>query len=119
MKEGHHCMTPDRSVENHLQGEAAGPDNRTQGTQAPVTNTNTTNVQIPFQSTRSVPNTTGPTVSSGNRYSQPPNKGLGKKSSKHINTQPSVSAMFAQTSSYPQRQKSRHRSPKAVLHCLW
>ena len=29
---------PDRSVENHLQGEAAGPDYETQGAQAPTTN---------------------------------------------------------------------------------
>ena len=95
MKEGHHHMTLNRSVENHLRGEAAGPDNRTQGTQAPVTNTNTTNVQIPFQSTRSVPNTTGPTVSGSNRYSQPPNKGPGKKASKQNNTPPSISDIFA------------------------
>ena len=40
---------PDRSVEIHLQSEAASPDNRTQGTQAPTTNTNMTNGQIPFQ----------------------------------------------------------------------
>ena len=103
---------PNRSVENHLRGEAAGPDNRTQGTQAPVTNTNMTNVQIPFQSMRSVPNTTGPTVSSGNRYSQPPNKGLGKKASKHFNTQPSISAIFTQTSSYPQSRNLGTGCPK-------
>ena len=103
---------PDQSVENHLQGEAAGPDNRTQGTQAPVTNTNMTNVQIPFQSTRSAPNTTGPTVSSGNKYSQPPNKGPGRKASKHINTQPSISAIFAQTSAYPQSRNLGTGCPK-------
>ena len=40
---------PDRSVENHLQGETASPDDETQGTQAPTTNTNMTNVQVPFQ----------------------------------------------------------------------
>ena len=67
---------PDRSVENHLQGEAAGPYNKTQGAQAPATNTHMTNGQIPFQNPRGVPSTTGPTVSGGNRYSQPPNKGL-------------------------------------------
>ena len=66
-----------------MRGEAAGPDNETQGTQAPATNTNMTNGQIPFQNPRGVPSTTGPTVSGGSRYSQPPNKGLGKKASKH------------------------------------
>ena len=30
-----------------------------------------------------------------NRYSQPSNKGLGKKASSHTNTQPSVSDIFA------------------------
>ena len=67
-------------MENHLQSEAAHPDNETQGTQAPTTNTNMTNGPIPFQNPlRSVPNTTGPTVSGSNRYPQPPNKGPGKK----------------------------------------
>ena len=85
-----------------MQSKADGPDNRTQSAQAPVTNTNMTNGQNSFQNPlRSVPNTTGPTVSSGNRYSQPPNKGPGRKASKHINTQPSISAIFAQTSSFP------------------
>ena len=64
---------PDRSVENHLRGETDGPDNRTQDAQAPATNTNGQNL---FQNPRSVPSTTGPTVS-GSRYSQPPNKGPG------------------------------------------
>ena len=41
-------------MENHLQGEAAGPDNETQGTQAPTTNTNMTNGPIPFQNPREV-----------------------------------------------------------------
>ena len=95
-----------------MQGEAAGPDNETQGTQAPATNTNTTNVQIPFQNPRSVPNTTGPTGQSNNRYSQPPSKGLGKKASKHNNTQPSISAIFAQTSSYPQSRNLGTGHPK-------
>ena len=63
MKEGHHHMTPTVQWKNHLRGEAAGPDNETQGTQAPTTNTNTTNGQIPFQNPpRGVPSTTGPTV---------------------------------------------------------
>ena len=87
---------PDRSVENHLQGETASPDDETQGTQAPNTNTNTTNVQVPFQNPpRGVPSTTGPTGQITNRYSQPPNKGLGKKASKQNNTPPSISAMFS------------------------
>ena len=50
--EGHHCMTPDRSVENHLRGQAAGSDNPTRGAQAPTTNTNATNNQIQFQNTQ-------------------------------------------------------------------
>ena len=100
---------PDRSVENHLQGEADGPDNRTQGAQAPATNTNGQNS---FQNLRSVPSTTGPTVSGSNRYSQPPNKGPGKKASRHNNTQPSISAIFAQTSSYPQSRNLGTGHPK-------
>ena len=39
---------------------------------------------------------------SSSRYSQPPSKGLGKKASKQNNTQPSISAIFTQTSSFPQ-----------------
>ena len=103
---------PDQSVEIHLRGEAAHPDN---GTQAPVTNLNTTNAQIPFQNPpRGVTSTTGPTVSSSNRYSQPPNKGLGKKAPKHNlnNTQPSTSAIFAQPSSYPQSRNLGTGHPK-------
>ena len=104
---------PNCSVENHLRGEAAGPDNETQGTQAPTTNTNMTNGQIPFQNPqRSVPSTTGPTVSSSKRYSQPPNKGLGKKASKQNNTQPSISALFTQTSSFPQSRNLGTGHPK-------
>ena len=87
---------PDRSVENHLQGQAASSNNQTQGAQAPTTNTNATNNQIQFQNTqRCVPSTTGPTGQRDNRYSQPSNKGLGKKASSHTNTQPSVSDIFA------------------------
>ena len=101
---------PDRSVEIHLRGDAACMDNRTQ---APATSTNTTNGQIPFQNPlRGVPNTTGPTGQNNNRYSQPPNKGLGKKASKHNNTQPSISAIFAQTSSYPQSRNLGTGHPK-------
>ena len=76
------------------------------------TNTNMTNVQIPFQTPRSVPNTSGPTVSGSKRYSQPPNKGLGKKASKQNNTQPSISALFTQTSSFPQSRNLGTGRPK-------
>ena len=104
---------PDHSVENHLRGEAAGSDNLTQGTQAPTTNTNMTNSQILFQNPqRSVPSTTGPTGQCDNRYSQPSNKGLGKKASKPINTQPSLAAVFSQTSSYPQSRNLGTGHPK-------
>ena len=86
---------PDRSVENHLRGQAAGPDNQARGAQTPTTNANNTNNQIQFQNTqRCVPSTTGPTGQRDNRYSQPSNKGLGKKASSHTNTQPSVSDIF-------------------------
>ena len=71
-----------------------------------------TNSQIPFQILRGVPSTTGPTVSGGNRYSQPPNKGPGKKVSKQNNTQPSISALFTQTSSYPQSRNLGTGHPK-------
>ena len=104
---------PDRSVENHLRGEAAGSDNQTQGAQAPTTNTNMTNSQIPFQNPpRTVPSTTGPTGQCDNRYSQPSNKGPGKKASKPINTQPSLAAIFSQTSSYPQSRNLGTGHPK-------
>ena len=87
---------PDRSVENHLRGQAAGSDNPPQGAQAPTTNKNTDNNQIQFQNTQKhVTSTTGPAGQRDNRYSQPSNKGLGKKASSHTNTQPSISDMFA------------------------
>ena len=70
-----------------------GSNNQKWGAQAPTTtNTNNTNNQIQFQNTqRCVTSTTGPTGQRDNRYSQPSNKGPGKKASSHINTQPSVS----------------------------
>ena len=69
---------PDRSVENHLRGQAAGSNKQTQGAQAPTTTTNVTNNQIQFQNTqRHVPSTTGPTGQCANIYSQPSNKGTG------------------------------------------
>ena len=88
-----------------------------QGAQAPTTNTNVTNNQIQFQNTqRHVPGTTGPTGQHDNRYSQPSNKGLGKKASGHINTQPSVSDIFTQTSAYPQSRNLGTGCPK--LFCM-
>ena len=74
-----------------------------------------TNGQISFQNPpRGVPSTTSPTGPSNNRYSQPPNKGPGKKASKHNlnNTQPSTSAIFAQPSSYPQSRNLGTGQPK-------
>ena len=104
---------PDHSVENHLQGEAVSQGNQTQGAQAPTTNTNATNNQIQFQNTqRCVPNATGLTGQHDNSYSQPSNKGPGKKASNHTNTQPSVSDIFAQTSAYPQSRNLGTVHPK-------
>ena len=108
-------MTPTVQWKNHLRGETAGPDHETQGTQAPTTNINMTNGQIPFQNPqRSVPNTAGPTVSGSMRYSQPPNNGPGKKASKLNNTQPSISAIFSRTSSYPQSRNLGTGHPKLL-----
>ena len=75
--------------------------------QTTATNTNTANFngQTSFQNPpRGVTSTNSPTGPSNNRYSQPPNKGLGKKTSKHYPnyTQPSTSAIFTQPSLYPQ-----------------
>ena len=87
---------PDRSVQNHLRGQTAGSDNPPQGAQAPTTDKNTDNNQIQFQNTqRCVTSTTGPTGQCDNRYSQPSNKGPGKKASSHTITQPSVSDILA------------------------
>ena len=63
---------------------------------------------------RGVPSTTSPTGPSNNRYSQPPNKGPGKKASKHNlnNTQPSTSGIFTQPSSYPQSRNLGTGQPK-------
>ena len=72
-----------------------------------------TNSQIPFQNPpRCVPSTTGPTGQRDNRYSQPSNKGPGKKASNHANTQPSLSAIFSQASSYPQSRNLGTGRPK-------
>ena len=118
--EGASPYDPDRSVENHLQGQAAGSNNHAQGAQAPTPNAINNNDQIQFQNTqRHVTSATGPTGQCDNRYSQPAYKGLGKKASSHINTQPSVSDIFARTSAHPAEQEPRDRSPKAVLHSLW
>ena len=85
--------------------------------QATTTNTNTVNFngQTSFQNPpRGVPSTTSPTGPGNNRYSQPPNKGLGKKASKHNlnNTQPSTSAIFTQTNLYPQSRNLGTGRPK-------
>ena len=67
---------PDRSVENHLRGEAAGSNNHAQGAQAPTPNTINNNDQIQFQNTQKcVTSAAGPTGQRDNRYSQPANKG--------------------------------------------
>ena len=72
-----------------------------------------TNNQIPFQNPlRSVPSTADPTGHRNNRYSQPPNKGLGRKASNHTNKQPSISDIFAQTSAYPQSRNLGTGHPK-------
>ena len=74
---------------------------------------NTDNNQIQFQNTqRCVLNTTGPTSQRDNRYSQPSNKGPGKKASSHTNTQPSISDIFARTSAYPQSRNLGTGRPK-------
>ena len=87
------------------------------GTQTTATTTNTANFkgQTSFQNPpRSVTSTNGSTGPSNNRYSQPPNKGPGKKASKHnLNyTQPSTSAIFTQPSSYPQSRNLGTGQPK-------
>ena len=121
---------PNLSVENHLRNDTACQGDRAQnhsgdipirnqgtdhssppyqapmGTQTTATSTNTANFngQTSFQNPpRGLTSTNGSTGPSNNRYSQPPNKGLGKKASKHnLNyTQPSTSAIFTQPSSYP------------------
>ena len=74
-------------------------------TTATSTNTANFNGQTSFQNPpRGVTSTNSSTGPSNNRHSQPPNKGPGKKASKHnLNyTQPSTSAIFTQPSSYPQ-----------------
>ena len=103
----------DHSVENHLRGQAAGSNNQTQGAQAPTPNKINNNNPIQFQnSQRCVTSATGPTGQHDNKDSQPSSKGLGKKASSHINTQPSVSDIFAQTSAYPQSRNLGTGCPK-------
>ena len=104
---------PDRLVENHLRNQAFGSNNQTQGAQAPTINTNNTNNQIQFQNNqRYAPSTNCPTGQRDNRYSQPSNKGPGKKASSHTNTQPSISDIFARTSAYPQSRNLGTGCPK-------
>ena len=71
-----------------------------------------TNGQNSFQNQSSVPSTSGPTVSGSNRYSQPSNKGPGKKASRQNNTEPSISDILAQTSAYPQSRNLGTGHPK-------
>ena len=100
-----------------MRNETAHPGDRAQGMQSTATITNTANFngQTSFQNPpRGVTSTNGSTDPSNNRYSQPPNKGLGKKTSKHnLNyTQPSTSAIFTQPSSYPQSRNLGTGQPK-------
>ena len=104
---------PDRSVENHLQDQAAGSNNNTQGAQAPTHNAINNNDQIQFQNTQKcVTSATSPTGQRDNRYSQPANKGPGKKASGHINKQPSIADIFTPTSAYPQSRNLGTGHPK-------
>ena len=104
---------PDRSVENHLRGEAAGSNIQTQSAQAPTPNTINNSNLIQFQTTqRRVASATGPTGRRDNRDPQPANKGPGKKASSNINKQPSVSDIFARTSAYPQSRNLGTGRPK-------
>ena len=69
---------PDRSVENHLEGEAASSDNNAQGAQAPSPNTINNNNLIHFQTTqKQITSATGPTGQLRNGYPRPANKGTG------------------------------------------
>ena len=85
----------DRSVENHLEGEAAGSDNNAQGAQAPTPSTINNSNLIQFQTTqRRITDAMGPTGQRDNRHPRPANKGSGKKASSYINKQLSVSDIF-------------------------
>ncbi len=87
---------PDRSVENHLEGEAAGSNNNAQGAQAPTPNTINNINLIQFQTTQKhITGATGPTGQCDNKHPRPANKGPGEKASSHINKQLSVSDIFA------------------------
>ena len=115
MKEQHHRMTPTDQWKTICKVKQLVQTMKHRVHKHLPPTQNTTNGQIPFQNPlRNVPNTTGPTVSGSNRYSQPPNKGPGKKVSKLINNQPSVSAIFAQTSAYPQSRNLGTGRPKLL-----
>ena len=104
---------PDRSVENHLEGEAAGSNNNAQSAQAPSPSTINNNNLIHFQTTQKrITSATGPTGQLNNGYPRPANKGLGKKTSNHITKQLSVSDIFARTSAYPQSRNLGTGHPK-------
>ena len=104
---------PDRSVENHLEGEAAGSNNNAQGAQAPSPSTINNNNLIHFQTTQKrITSATGPTGQLRNGYPRPANKGPGKNTSNHITKQLSVSDIFARTSAYPQSRNLGTGRPK-------
>ena len=104
---------PDRSVENHLEGEAAGSNNNAQGAQVPSPNTINNNNLIHFQTTQKrITSATGPTGQLGNGYPWPANKGPGRNTSNHITKQLSVSDIFARTSAYPQSRNLGTGRPK-------
>ena len=106
---------PDRSVENHLEGEAAGSNNNAQGAQAPTPSTINNSNLIQFQTTQKrITSATGPTGQRDNGYPRPANKGLGKKASSHINKQLSVPDIFARPSAYPQSRNLGTGRPKLL-----
>ena len=112
---------PDRSVENHLRGQAAGSDNQTQGAQAPTTNTNNTNNQIQFQNTqRCVPqyNWSHRANMTTDIHSLPTRDQVRRLPVILINSL--LFQIFShEPGAYPQSRKPRDRSPKVVLHSLW
>ena len=104
---------PDRSVENHLEGEVAGSSNNAQGAQAPTPSTINNSNLIQFQTTQKrITGATGPTGQRDNGHPRPADKGPGKKASSHINKQLSVSDIFTRTSAYPQSRNLGTGRPK-------
>ena len=69
---------PDRSVENHLEGEAAGSNNNAQGAQAPTPNTINNSNLIQFQTTQKcITGATGPTGQCDNKHPTACQQGTG------------------------------------------